>query len=316
MRRIKVDVKGGQLAGIAFGDPGRPVDSLFLHANGFNAITYQSLLAPLGLRAHVAGLDLRGHGRTDLEANLKRLTGWKTYCDDVIRALEQLAPEGCVLAGHSLGATTALLVAGKRPDLVTGLVLAEPVLLSSGVYKWSHVPGFPSLLKSTFHMSKIARARKNSFASPEDALEHLKSRPAFETWREPFLSDFTVDGLKQAEGSDDWQLSCAPAWEAATFGAQRHKPWTALKKVKCPIVIVRGARQSTLSPKMARHVMRIQPHTVILEPPGTSHFVPMERPYAVRDAISEFLARFVEGFEAGDEGRVQRNLNSMIGQKD
>jgi hypothetical protein len=62
--------------------------------------------------------------------------------------------------------------------------------------------------------------------------------------------------------------------------------------------------------------MKLQPYTVLQQPSGTSHFIPMERPYAIRDAISQFLARYVEGFEMGDEGRVQRNLDSSIGQKD
>ena len=62
--------------------------------------------------------------------------------------------------------------------------------------------------------------------------------------------------------------------------------------------------------------MKAQPYTVVVEPAGTTHFLPMERPYVVRDAISEYLARFVEGFEVGEEGRVQRNLGSHIGEKD
>ena len=44
MRRFRVETREGETAGIAFGDPVRPVEVLFLHATGFNAITYQSLL--------------------------------------------------------------------------------------------------------------------------------------------------------------------------------------------------------------------------------------------------------------------------------
>jgi sarcosine oxidase subunit delta len=54
MRRFRVNMKDGETAGIAFGDPVRPVEVMFLHATGFNAITYQSLLEPLGGQAHVA----------------------------------------------------------------------------------------------------------------------------------------------------------------------------------------------------------------------------------------------------------------------
>ena len=51
MRRFREDMKsGGQMAGIEFGDPIKPYAAVWLHATGFNAMTYQSMLAPLGLR--------------------------------------------------------------------------------------------------------------------------------------------------------------------------------------------------------------------------------------------------------------------------
>ena len=316
MRRFQVDVEGGRLSGIAFGDPVRPADSVFLHANGFNAITYQSILAPLGLRAHVAALDLRGHGRSTAPAIPAKQTGWNTYRDDVIAALEQLAPQGTVLAGHSMGATVSLLVAGKRPDLVTGLVLIDPVLLKSSLYRWNHFPGIPSMTKSNTPMARGARRRRNEFESQEQAIESFKGRGAFKTWREPFLQDYVTDGVIRDHENESWHLSCAPEWEAANFGGQRHRPWSALRKVQCPIVVARAEKNSTfLKPSVGRF-MKIKPHTVLLEPSGTSHFIPMERPYVVRDCISEFLARNVEGFAHGDEGRVQRNLDASIGQKD
>jgi pimeloyl-ACP methyl ester carboxylesterase len=124
MRRFRVETKDGETAGIAFGDPVRPVEVLFLHATGFNAITYQSLLEPLGGQMHVAAIDIRGHGRTKLPANPRRLRSWNRFRDDVIQVLEQIAPTGAVLGGHSMGATVSLLVAAKRPDLVRGLMLA------------------------------------------------------------------------------------------------------------------------------------------------------------------------------------------------
>lgn len=316
MRRFHTELDDGRLAGIAFGDPVRSVDALFLHANGFNAITYQSILAPLGLRAHVAALDLRGHGRSTAPAIAGRLNGWNTHRDDVIAALEQIAPEGTVLCGHSMGATVALLVAGKRPDLVTGLILVDPVLMSPGFYLNMHVPGVAAMAKSGSKMAKQALRRRNSFSSQDTAIEQLQGKGAFKTWREPFLSDYVTDGVVPTDNPDEWTLACSPEWEAANFGAHRHRPWSALKKVKAPIVFILGEKGSTCPRPSLQRVMRVQPYTVQIQPPGTSHFLPMERPYVVRDSISEFLARYVEGFEAGDEGRVQRNLSSTIGEND
>lgn len=316
MRRFQVDVEGGQLSGIAFGDPVRPVDALFLHANGFNAITYQSILAPLGLRAHVAALDLRGHGRSKAPANPAQHVGWNIYRDDIIAAIEQLAPNGTVVAGHSMGATISLLTAAKRPDLVTGLVLVDPVLLQPSMYRWSHFPGFVGMMKQNSQMSRGARKRRDVFESQKHALQSLTGKGAFKSWREPFLEDYITDGVLWDHETESWRLACDPEWEAANFGGQRHRPWNAVRKVQCPMVVIRAEKNSTCSKASASRIMRLKPFTVILEPTGTSHFIPMERPYVVRDAISEFLAQYVEGFERGDEGRVQRNLDSKIGQKD
>lgn len=316
MRRFSVELEDGQLAGISFGDPDRSVDALFLHANGFNAMTYQSILGPLALRAHVAAIDMRGHGLSTAEANPAKLQGWNIYRDDVIAVLEKLAPNGTVLSGHSMGATVALLVAAKRPDLVTGLVLADPVLLSPSFYRNAHIPGVVAMMKSGYGMSKQALRRRRVFGSQEEAVEKLTGRGAFKTWRAPFLEDYVKDGVLPTEKPDEWQLACAPEWEAANYAAQRHRPWSALKKVTAPLVVIRAEKGSTCSRASRQKLMRIQPFAVLIEPSGTTHFVPMERPYAVRDAISEFLSRFVEGFAAGEEGRVQRNLASHIGEND
>ena len=130
MRRFTYEAKaGGEMAGIEFGDPIKPFSAVWLHATGFNGMTYQSLLAPLGLRQRVAALDMRGHGRSTLQAKPGRMKSWKRHRDDVIEWLEKEAPQGVILGGHSMGGCVALLVAGKRPDLVKGLVLADPVIM-------------------------------------------------------------------------------------------------------------------------------------------------------------------------------------------
>ena len=48
LHRLRFRMSGGELAGVQFGDPVKEYAALFLHATGFNSMTYQSLLAPLG----------------------------------------------------------------------------------------------------------------------------------------------------------------------------------------------------------------------------------------------------------------------------
>ena len=41
---------------------------------------------------------------------------------------------------------------------------------------------------------------------------------------------------------------------------------------------------------------------------GTTHFLPMEAPYEVRDQLSAFLARLVERFTLEEDAFVERSL--------
>jgi pimeloyl-ACP methyl ester carboxylesterase len=271
VRRFKVDTKDGQTAGIAFGDPVRPVEVLFLHATGFNAITYQSLLEPLGVQMHVAAIDIRGHGRTKLPANPRRITSWNRFRDDVIQVLEKIAPKGAVLGGHSMGATVALLVAGKRPDLVRGLVLADPVLMKPGQYRWLNTP-FLNMTVGRNALSKGALKRRREFSSPSEAAEQLRGRGGFKTWRQPFLDDYVVDGvLRRDDGT--FALACSPEYESAVFAAHRYRPWSALRRLRrkrMPIIVLQAEHDSTAQPDTDTRVHNVRPDAAVTRVPGTT----------------------------------------------
>lgn len=315
MRRFRVELKDGEAAGIAFGDPVRPIDVLFLHATGFNAITYESILEPLGARMHAAAVDLRGHGRSRLPANPRRMKSWNKFRDDVIQLLDKTAPDGAVLGGHSMGATVALLVAAKRPDLVRGLVLVDPVLLPRPLYTVYNIP-IVNMLIGKSAMSKQAARRRREFGSTSEAAEALRGRGAFKTWRAPFLEDYVVDGvLRQDDGR--FQLSCTPEWEAAVFGAHRYRPWAAfrrLRKKRIPIIVLQAEKESTSGADADQRIHNIRPDAAVTKVPGTTHFVPMERPYVVRDALKMLYEAMIEGHQLVDYvGAVRRTIDGSIG---
>ncbi|MDZ4761303.1 MAG: alpha/beta hydrolase [Alphaproteobacteria bacterium] len=315
MRRFRVTIRDGEIAGIAFGDPVKPIEVLFLHATGFNAITYQSLLEPLGGQAHCAALDFRGHGRTKLPARSSGMKSWNRFRDDVIQFLEQTSPGGAVIGGHSMGATVALLVAARRPDLVKGLVLTDPVLLKPQFYRFLHIPLF-SALASRNALSRQALKRRRAFSSPGEAADNLRGRGAFKTWRAPFLDDFVIDGvLRQDNGG--FALACQPEWEAAVFAAHRIRPWTAIRKLRkkrMPIIVLQADRDSTAQGDTDARIHAVRPDAAVTRVPGTTHFIPMERPYVVRDALRLLYEATIEGAETLDYvGAVRRTINDSIG---
>lgn len=315
MRRFRINIRDGETAGIAFGDPVRPVEIMFLHATGFNAITYQSVLEPLGARAHVAAVDMRGHGRSKLPARPGRLWSWNRFRDDTIQILEQTSPNGTVLAGHSMGATVALLVAGKRPDLVRGLVLADPVLLKPAYYRWLNTP-LLGLMATKNALSKGALRRRREFGSPQEAADSLRDRGAFKTWRAPFLDDYVIDGVLRQD-NDRFMLSCTPEWESAVFAAHRYRPWAAirrLRKKRMPLVVLQAEKESTAQPDTDQRFHAVRPDAAVTRVPGTTHFLPMERPYVVRDALRLVFEHAIEGGGAVDYvGAVHSAVDDTVG---
>jgi pimeloyl-ACP methyl ester carboxylesterase len=281
-RRVETQVSDGVMAGWAWGDPARAIDIVFFHANGFTASTYRSILEPLGKDYHIAAYDLRGHGRTRLPADPDRQRSWDTHRDDICGLLDRIAPGGAILAGHSMGATSALLAAGERPDLVKRMVLVDPVLQPKEFYWYARAPWTFWLWRSQFPMAKAARNRREWFESRAQALEAYTGRGAFKSWRAPFLEDYLVDGLM--EDGEGLRLACAPLFEAACFAGQQHDPWKAMKNARRPTHILRAAKGSTCDLEAADYAERML-YARVQTAPGASHFVPMERPYMVADAL-------------------------------
>jgi pimeloyl-ACP methyl ester carboxylesterase len=73
--------------------------------------------------------DHRGAGATT--ATAEQITP-RALVDDLIRVLDTLAIERCVLAGESLGALTCLEAALAHPDRIAGLVIVDGVPVAGG----------------------------------------------------------------------------------------------------------------------------------------------------------------------------------------
>ncbi len=283
-RRLSFDLRGGSMAGIAFGAATPNPDIVFLHATGFNARTYRTLLAPLGDRFHVWALDARGHGRTTLPAGTFGYTSWQRHRDDLIAVLEKHCSAPVTLAGHSMGATVSLLAAGHRNDLVSGLALIEPVIMPASMYAFSELPFAPLILRGTFPLARGAMNRRNSFTDRDSAAKSFAGRGVFKTFPQEFIDDYVGDGLVE-DGKGGFRLSCKPRFEAATYCAQRNHPWAALRKVTDPLVLLRAEKFSTITEASMHRVAAIKADARVATVEGATHMLPMERPDRVRAAI-------------------------------
>lgn len=114
---------------------GRPL--LFLHTAGADARQFHGQLADLdlGREWRMVAPDMPFHGRTmppeGWQGEPYRLTGAR-YLGWCAAVIEQVIGEKAVVAGGSMGAALALLLAAERPDLVAGIVAIEPPFRSPG----------------------------------------------------------------------------------------------------------------------------------------------------------------------------------------
>jgi pimeloyl-ACP methyl ester carboxylesterase len=259
----------------------------FAHATGFNGETYRSLLAPLAGSFHIFASDARGHGFSALRADPARDANWTTYRDDLVNMLDTLGGPPIVLAGHSMGATTSLMAAAKRPARVARVVLIEPVMVPWRAWLISRLPRSFGFYKGQ-NLAERAALRRDRFPSYEAALAAYRGRGAFKSWPEEMLADYLKGGLKIDPGTGDARLACAPAWEAATFRAAAYDVARLARKISCPLTVIYGTINSTCRDEGAAALSRGHEGTRIVKVDGASHFLPMEKPELVRAELARF----------------------------
>jgi pimeloyl-ACP methyl ester carboxylesterase len=272
----------GEMAFLDFGPAGRTPDVVFLHANGFNARAYRTILSPLADSLRILAPDQRGHGATKLAIDRPR-TSWVDLKDDLLAFLDAIGIRRVALAGHSMGGTASLLAAAEAPQRVRALALLDPVIRPIGP-----APFAPEQVGAS-GMVQGALRRRRDFPNRAAAVESYRGRGAFRTWTEAQLVDYVDAGfLDQPDGGVT--LACAPEWEVSNYVHQDHDSWAAFDATRCPIHILRAERESPgrLDEGLQRlqATGRIRIDTV----PDTTHFLPMERPDLVRAAILEAVA--------------------------
>ena len=280
-RMIDLPSRGGAMAAIELGPRDRPVDVIFSHANGFNGRTYRSILSPLAATLRILAIDLRGHGATTLPTVIEGRDGWVEFRDDLLALLATVAEAPVVLAGHSMGGTSSLMAAAADPQRVKALALFDPVVVPVEMQRG------PAMLDNP--LLQGALRRRATFPSKGAVVEAYRGRGAFRTWSEEQLADYVEAGFRDTSAGEV-TLTCAPGWEASNFGTHNYDAWAAFRESRCPIRILRAEVGSTFRLEGHEAELAALGRVAVETVPGTSHFLPMERPDLVRQTLAEVVA--------------------------
>lgn len=284
MHSLSFSLRDGDITGYAWPRPGAP-RLMFLHANGFNARTYRSMLQPLAEHFDILALDLRGHGRCRLPTPRDRMRNYDIYVEDIEAVITQLDRPVDILSGHSLGATVSLLTT-HRLQLDVQLALIEAVILPAPIYYLNMTP-LQRLMHDRLPFARLARRRGRSWADTDTVRARYARRKPFSLWAPGVLDDYLADGLRPAP--DGVELTCPPEWEAANYEAQGHNVPHALAKtvqrLGSRFTLLRAEFESTLMDLSAIKRHGLTP--IALD--GLTHLAPQEAPERVASELIRVL---------------------------
>lgn len=252
---------------------------VFAHANGIPGHSYDTFLAPLEARYQLHVVDRVGHN-PDYPVDAQ----WHSLSLELEAELAPL-PKPIVGMGHSLGSVLMYLVAQRRPEWFSALLMLDPPMMNG----WQGV--MINLAKALGQIDKVTPAGKSQgrldFWPDWQAVEsYFGSRGLFRAFDPRCLQDYLKAGLESWEGG--WRLRFRPETEVAIF---RETPTAATRmpRLKIPAAIVTGRRSPSPFLHSARRIARR--HHMIHRIAEGSHMYPLEKPEETLALCEELLAQ-------------------------
>jgi pimeloyl-ACP methyl ester carboxylesterase len=258
---------------------------VFSHANSFPAGTYGVLFRSLRSRGFVVkAVERFGHDpQYPVTDNWPHLV---QQLHDFTEREAARAGEPAWLVGHSLGGFLSLMCAARHPQLVRGVLLLDSPLL--GGWKAQALGAIKrTQLVGSLSPGAVSRARKNRWASRQEALEHFRHKKAFAKWDEQVLNDYIVHGTHDEDGHR--VLSFDRAVETAIYNTLPDNLDRLLRRhpLRCKAAFIGGLQSEEMKQVGAAMTRRItEGRMMFLE---GSHLFPMEKPVATAAAIEASL---------------------------
>ena len=261
-----LEARGCRLRYLVAGE-GEPL--LLVHGLGGAASNWLGL-APLLPGRRVVVPELPGHGGSSA---LPAAPSLNAYADRIALLLD--APTAVV--GHSFGGAITLRLAIRRPELVSALVLAGAAGISSGTRQARYALTMTGLIKPG---KRIAPYRRRVARSA------LLKTLVFGRWGAsdpPALAPAVAEAFLSGPARHTDTVSAAKA-------LVRHDPRSDLDRVRCPVLLLWGARDHQLPIDDAfDYARRLRAPLRAIADCG--HLLIGERPGACADAIEAFLSR-------------------------
>jgi pimeloyl-ACP methyl ester carboxylesterase len=238
--------------------PGKP-PLVFVHGYSLRATAgpYDELLAQLATRHVVYALDLRGHG-----ASAAALAGWSVnaLADDVVAFARALGLARPVLVGHSFGSFISLLAEIRHPGSFSALCLLTP---GPADPRRDPVQGLQFLIEHGRNRDMLGVGFGRMFVRPPGPL---------------------LDSVLDAMTLVDAEMHRMHHDQHADVSIDDR-----LKDVIAPVLLVRGERDTVISPARQHDIARQLQQCKEVVFPDEGHMLPNESASLASREILQFL---------------------------
>lgn len=254
----------------------------FLHANAYTPGCYTKFFT--GLKDY----KITAPAQRPLWAgsDASKLKKWHLFVDDIVDHMVAKNRKGVIGMGHSMGGVVTLLASVRHPELFSRIVLIDPVILPGSITSLlSYLPY--SLITRINPMVKIAAKRRDTWANRKDAELYFLTKKVYQRFDSDVLQDFINYGL--TESKDGVRLAYPREWESAVY-ASAPNLWQVLKKVPCPITIIRAEHSDVINDERWERIKKIVPNGTIIKMDGVGHLVPFDQPELCADVVAGLLS--------------------------
>lgn len=232
---------------------------ILLHGLTANGACWTALAHDLEEEYDVIMPDARGHGKSAKPGQGYR---YEDFANDVVGLIKAMRLPSPVLLGHSMGGMTAAVVAARKPDILRGLILADPTFLS------------PEFQRQVFEGDSTDQHRQRLNKSLDELMAETRMR-------HPDRSSETIELIARAR----LQTSIS-AFEVLTPPNPDYMQL--VSAIDVPSLLVIGDA-GVVSPAVAAELKRVNPVIRVGQIKGAGHGLQYDQPDRFAEVVKSFL---------------------------
>lgn len=270
MHIANVKLDSGVSASYREAGSGNPVNVVQIHGLGTGHNNFDLLTPQLSKRLHTYDIDLPGYGESECGPGERGIT---YFADSVAQFIETLELAPVHVHGTSMGGCVAMVLAGRRPDLIDRLVISCSFAKFD---RASHV------IFKTWRMAAAARVEALALITSHQGFSRgFWDRPVSENTVDAFV--YALQGMTPMEFLRDLTLI-----ENVDISADA-------ASIRAPTLLL-GTDEDIMTPMQSSpsglgmtDLHRLIPNSKLDMLENCGHFISIERPAETAVAIADFL---------------------------